>query len=100
MKSYHSDAIKFYKSKLWQKTRESYLSKVLYQCERCSNPASIVHHKHYIDESNITDINILLKEDNLEALCIDCHNKEHFLKSRTKNGLCFNADGELVKTEK
>lgn len=38
----------------------------------------IVHHKCYIDANNIYDTSITLNFDNLELLCIDCHNKEHF----------------------
>ena len=49
----------------------------------------IVHHKSYIDTSNIWDTDITLNFDNLELLCIDCHNKEHFEKTD------FTHDGEL-----
>lgn len=42
------------------------------------NHGYIVHHKHYIDMSNIWDTDITLDFNNLELLCIDCHNKEHF----------------------
>ena len=38
----------------------------------------IVHHKCYIDANNIYDTSITLNFDNLELLCMDCHNKEHF----------------------
>lgn len=38
----------------------------------------IVHHKCYIDLKNIWNTDITLNADNLELLCIDCHNKEHF----------------------
>ena len=51
-------------------------------CERCLEkglivPAVIVHHKTYITPNNITDPNIVLNFDNLEALCKNCHNYEH-----------------------
>ena len=36
-----------------------------------------VHHKTYIDVSNIQDPEVLLNKDNLEYLCMDCHNSEH-----------------------
>ncbi|MUT97757.1 MAG: HNH endonuclease [Subdoligranulum sp.] len=53
-----------------------------YLCERCSTPddpvtAKIAHHKTYLTKQNINDPYIALSWDNLEALCQDCHNKEH-----------------------
>lgn len=42
------------------------------------NHGYIVHHKHYIDMSNIYNTDITLDFNNLELLCIACHNKEHF----------------------
>ena len=51
----------------------------------------IVHHKSYIDMSNIYDADITLNFDNLELLCIDCHNKEHFAEN------IFNEAGELLE---
>jgi len=82
MKEY---AKEFYKSVRWQKTREAYLKSVGYLCERCKQngiikTAEIVHHKTYLTPSNIKDGNIALSFDNLEALCRDCHNAEHFQK--------------------
>lgn len=41
----------------------------------------IVHHKCYINSKNIFNPNVTLNFENLELLCIDCHNKEHFEKS-------------------
>lgn len=40
-------------------------------------PSECVHHKIHIDETNYRNPNILLKEENLEALCNNCHAKEH-----------------------
>ena len=78
MKQYVSPArIKFYHSRLWQGCREAYLKKQRYICERCGGTARIVHHKEYITDENLYDPDISLNEDNLEALCMDCHNKEH-----------------------
>ncbi len=73
----------FYNSKAWQRCRSEYLSTVGGLCERCEKngiikPAKIVHHKEYIDITNIDDPNILLSFDNLEAVCLDCHNRIHF----------------------
>lgn len=49
----------------------------------------IVHHKCYLDMSNIYNPEVTLNFDNLELLCMDCHNKEHFEKND------FTFDGEL-----
>lgn len=38
----------------------------------------IVHHKIYIGYKNIYNPNVTLNFNNLELLCRDCHNKEHF----------------------
>lgn len=90
-------AKKFYASKAWRDTQDAYLtSKIL--CERCGDVACIVHHKTYLAPQNINDVNITLNWDNLEALCQDCHNKEHFAKGGAcVSGLRFDKDGNLVK---
>lgn len=49
----------------------------------------IVHHKTYIDSHNIFNPEVTLNFDNLELLCLDCHNEEHFKQSD------FTLDGEL-----
>ena len=77
----------FYNSKEWQRCRAEYLSMVGGLCERCEakgkiNPARFVHHKEYISLNNIQDPEVLLSFDNLEALCFDCHNSEHFKSKR------------------
>lgn len=50
----------------------------------------IVHHKSYINASNVWNTEITLNFDNLELLCLDCHNKEHFGSDD------FSIDGELI----
>ena len=78
---------RFYNSEAWQRCRSEYLSRVGGLCERCEakgvvRPARFVHHKEYISMDNITDPSVLLSFDNLEALCFDCHNAEHFKSSK------------------
>lgn len=73
----------FYKTKQWRHLRDEYMKKVDGLCERCRAnglivPAKIVHHKEHLNESNVKDAKISLSFDNLEALCQDCHNLEHF----------------------
>ena len=67
----------FYKREAWVQVRKAYLKKSKYICERCGEPAVIVHHKIHLNEDNISDDLICYGEDNLEALCRHCHNKEH-----------------------
>ena len=75
-------ANKFYKSPEWQRCREAYYHMVGGLCERCLkkglyNPGEIVHHKVYINASNLLDPKILLDFNNLELLCRKCHAEEH-----------------------
>lgn len=68
-------------------------------CERCGRPAVIAHHKRYLNESNYTDPSIALNPDNLEALCMECHNREHIATGATVEGLTFDGTGDLVRDE-
>lgn len=73
----------FYKSGAWKRCRAEYIKKVGGLCERCLAkglivPGYIVHHKIPLTPDNINDPSVSLSFDNLEYLCQDCHNKEHF----------------------
>lgn len=96
-------AKKFYKSKAWIKCRNSYISSVYGLCERCEKPGYIVHHKVHLNQRNINDLNVSLNHDNLEYLCLECHNKHHDFerekKSITREGLKFNENGELIRED-
>lgn len=87
----------FYNSVKWKRTRKAYLSSKCYLCERCGGVAKIVHHKKYVTPSNMYDPNITLNWNNLEALCFDCHNAEHFGTGATAQGLTFDSQGNLIK---
>lgn len=54
----------------------------------------IVHHKCYIDANNIYNPEVTLNFDNLELLCLDCHNKEHFAQND------FTLDGDVKADNK
>lgn len=97
MLEHTAEAKRFYKSKAWKKCRASYIQSVYGLCERCGEPGKIVHHKKYIDSSNVNDPMITLNHDNLELLCQDCHNKEHFEKnSALRDGFRFDEEGNLI----
>lgn len=88
----------FYKSQAWLTCRDTYLAKHSL-CERCLKdgiitPAKIVHHKVWLNKNNVNDASISLNHDNLEALCQDCHNKEHHAEEKIKRWK-FNSEGEL-----
>lgn len=91
-------AKKFYNSAAWKRCKNNYILSVHGLCERCGKPGDIVHHKKRITPMNIDDPEITLNHDNLECLCIDCHNREHNIKRKsvTKQGFRFNEKGELV----
>lgn len=99
MKSYTKKSKKFYDSPAWKKTREAYRAKQNGICERCGQPnAEIVHHKEYLNDERLNDSDYTLNFENLELLCIDCHNREHFEKfSPVQEGLMFDENGMLVE---
>ena len=73
----------FYKSTKWQNARAAYLAHCGGWCERCLDkgllvPAEIVHHKEYLTEDNYTNPETAYGFGNLEAVCMKCHNIEHF----------------------
>lgn len=85
----------FYLSQNWKDTSAAYMSSQNYICERCGEPAKICHHKTYLTRENINDQDIALSWDNLEALCQDCHNKEHHRKERTAR-YKFDEEGNII----
>lgn len=75
-------AEKFYKSIIWQNTRNAYAKSVGGLCEICLSkglyvPGEIVHHKVHITPDNINDPNITLDWNNLQLVCRDCHSLIH-----------------------
>jgi 5-methylcytosine-specific restriction endonuclease McrA len=97
MKEY---AQSFYKSAAWKRCRGAYFKHRFGLCERCPAPGKIVHHKEYITPQNISDPNITLAFENLELLCQDCHNKEHFKRfNMTRHDVMFDDHGNLIKKE-
>lgn len=72
-------------------------------CERCGGLAVICHHKEWLNKANYKNPLIAYGWDNLEALCMDCHNKEHFgdsgnnSKSVIADGLMFDRNGNITQ---
>lgn len=71
-------------------------------CERCGGLAVICHHKEWLNRRNVKNPMVAYNWDNLEALCMDCHNKEHFGdsgntdKSIIADGLKFDEKGNIT----
>ena len=102
----------FYNSKAWKQNRVAYAISQHCICERCGRPVYvsgineslpkkkrlryIVHHKIHLNEENMNDDSIAFDWNNLELLCIECHNREHY-EQPTKDGLMFDENGNLVE---
>lgn len=111
--SYREQNRSFYKSKAWNNVKNNVWLKQNLLCARCGKPVyvsgisdyipkekrtkGIVHHKIHLDGINVYDDNIALNEDNLEGLCIDCHNKEHNPITSTREEYEFDEEGNLIK---
>lgn len=85
----------FYNSKEWIKCRNGFMKSKNHICERCGGAAYIVHHKKYITPTNINDPNITLSWNNLQALCLDCHNAVHG-GNACIDGVSFDSNGDLI----
>lgn len=94
-------ARKFYKSKAWQRCRASFIGKRRSidggLCEHCGKRQGyIVDHIEEINPDNINDINITLNHDNLQYLCLECHNTKTFKKNfAIRENLFFDEYGNL-----
>ena len=89
----------FYKSTQWKKCRSAYWSTHPI-CERCLaqgviTPTEIIHHKVYLTPENMNNAELAYGFDNLEALCREHHNQEHFKNTKAKRW-SFDADGSLI----
>lgn len=91
----------FYRGKAWRELSRAFLLSRNYICERCGAPAEIAHHKIHLNPHNVKDPAIALNPENLEALCLNCHNTEHFAKGGvTAAGLIFDDHGDLIRERK
>lgn len=86
----------FYDTKQWKKCRKGFMESKHYICERCGGTAKIVHHKKHITGNNVNDMDITLNWDNLQALCIKCHNIIHGKGGAIADGVSFDKNGNLI----
>lgn len=96
---------KFYSSKEWRTCRQAYITKARGLCERCLKkgiikPGDHVHHIVELNPENMNNPDIAFNFDNLELLCIDCHNEEHdslrnYNRRRSKKRYKIADDGKV-----
>lgn len=67
--------IRFYRSMDWKRLSARYTQDKGYKCEGCGKIATEVHHKIAIQTDEGWEKR--LDYDNLELVCIECHNKRH-----------------------
>ena len=100
IREHTAEAKKFYNSTAWKKCRTSYINSLVDGlCEHCQfNIGYIVDHIEEINIKNINNPMITLNHDNLQYLCLECHNKKTFgtPKEKIRAGFSFNGLGELI----
>lgn len=98
-----------YNSTRWRKCAKAYAESRMYICERCGKTTNhwnakgkrqrwIVHHKKHLTPQNITDDLLVYGWDNLEYLCIECHNQEHSAGQGGRR-MMFDDEGNLIGCE-
>lgn len=71
----------FYESEKWQKLRNEIRKRDKMTCKMCGNPITgkcIVDHIIPLTKENVNDWDIAYNPDNLQLLCISCHNAKTF----------------------
>ena len=87
----------FYATQAWKDTRRNYKQSVGGLCERCLakgiiEPAEIIHHKIPLTTDNVSDVNISLGWNNLQALCRKCHAEVHDEMYMARSGRRYKID--------
>ena len=90
----------FYNSGPWKKCRKAYISKRIDidggLCEHCQKELGfIVDHIVELAPHNINDPSIALDHNNLQYLCLECHNRKTFSSG---NAYILTVDGDIVPT--
>ena len=89
----------FYESRTWRHVREAYAESQHGLCERCAKngritPGVIVHHKEHLTPENVNDPKKTYGWDNLELLCLECHNAVH--GKGQKPTVIFDEEGNCI----
>lgn len=69
----------FYNSAAWRKCREAFIAERVSidggVCQRCGQELGyIVHHREWLTPENIINPDVALNHQNLEYVCLVCHN--------------------------
>ena len=91
----------FYNSKAWRNCRASFIAVRIAidggLCMTCHMElGKIVHHKVWLNESNINNPMIALNHDNLKYDCQTCHNQEKEGKEPEQPRYVFGTNGEVI----
>jgi len=87
----------FYEGRQWKQCRCAFMKSNNYICDRCGGLATIVHHKTHITVENIHNQDVTLNWNNLQPLCIECHNAVHGnAGTATAEGISFDTNGNVV----
>ena len=75
-------AKRFYSSKAWQDCRNERMKMSHHLCDNCLakgiyKPAKYVHHVEELTPFNIHRPEVALNFDNLQCVCVECHNEIH-----------------------
>ncbi|MGX5485228.1 HNH endonuclease [Bacillus cereus] len=92
-------AKKFYKSIYWKECRLAYIAtRIDGMCEHCKDvPGYIVDHIIEITPQNIDNPDIILNYENLQYLCLPCHNTKTFGKAvLIREDVMFDENGDLI----
>lgn len=92
-----SEATGFYKTQAWKQTSRNYKKSVGGLCERCMKrgiiqTADIIHHRVPLTTETVSDLNLSLNWDNLQALCRKCHGEVHAELERERKGRRYTID--------
>jgi 5-methylcytosine-specific restriction enzyme A len=89
---------RFYKSGPWRKLRLVALERDNYECQQCKRKGKFSkgQNVHHIKEI-YRHPKLALELDNLETLCINCHNEEH---KRTFNNIGTKKDRKVWRDER
>ena len=90
----------FYNSPKWRKCSKLFLQSKHCICERCGGAGEIAHHKIHLDRWNVRRTEIALSMENLECLCLSCHNAAHGgAGAATAAGIAFDEKGNVIKLD-
>ena len=98
-------AKRFYNSKAWKLCRKSFIALRISvdggMCQHCRVELGyICDHIEELTPDNINDPEITLSHDNLQYLCLVCHNKKTFGKAEgpLRDDVMFDSNGDLVRS--